>query len=507
MSERNLGETNEILPGFWPDADSLRILGQKNWHAEWNQLVTDPASALLLLQHATGGPQRFPTDPLFPIQLNSLTPWFFTDWRHPIWLPLYQRSLLVGRIAAQLAEQTESADPRFAWALGVVAHIGYWNLIAHDPKAFVNFRLDASKGLAREDAQRVAFGRPESHTRLRAVETLCLPNWVASTLCDPLSSRIALVVALADVLVAQTQNDFGPLNPVSKTILLQRLELNAEDVEEVEQLLAKLEAPSPFDRDWTDPRDVKGLLPRSDLSLFASEEDRLREAKLRSLAEFAAGAAHEINNPLAIISSQVQLLLRSLDGEQYHEPLRTVSRQVDRVHSILTDLMQFARPVKPQPEKVSLLATCQRVLGELRSLADSRSVLVDLGENDAFVFADTKQLERMVKSLIKNGIEAAHAGGWVRLRVREQNNRVELSVEDSGTGIPEEIREHLFDPFFSGRNAGRGRGLGLPAAWRLARENGGEVILASTPNLPTRFILTLPTPISDKDTKTIRRSA
>jgi signal transduction histidine kinase len=507
VSERILGETNEILPGFWPDAETLKILGQKKWCLDWDQLIQDPAFALLLLQHATGGPQRFPTDPLFPIHLNHRTPWHFVDWRHPIWVPIYQRSLLVGQVASQLAEQTESADPRFAWALGVAAHVGYWNLLVQDPKAFVTFRLNASKGLARDDAQRISFGRPEAHIRLRAVESLHLPHWVSSCLCDPLSSRIAMVVALADVLVAERPNDFGPLNPISESILLQRLELTPEDVSEVKEFLLHCEIPLPFDREWTDPREVKGLLPRTDLSLLPTEDDRFREAKLRALAEFAAGAAHEINNPLAIISSQTQWLFKNLEGEQYHEPLRIIFRQVDRVHSILTDLMQFARPLKPQPEAVSLLATCQTVLAELRSLAESRSVLVNLGEGDALVYADQKHLERMVKALMKNAIEAAHAGGWVRLRIRELNQRVELLVEDSGSGIPEEIREHLFDPFFSGRNAGRGRGLGLPAAWRLARENGGEVILSSPPNLPTRFILTLPTPSPDKEKKTIRRSA
>src|SRR5262249_59589974 len=86
----------------------------------------------------------------------------------------------------------------------------------------------------------------------------------------------------------------------------------------------------------------------------------------------------------------------------------------------------------------------------------------------------------------------ARAGGWVRVTTTFRPDRLEVAVEDNGPGPDERSRVHLFDPFYSGRAAGRGRGLGLPAAWRLAREHGGDVNYAPTPAGLTRFLLTLP---------------
>jgi signal transduction histidine kinase len=99
--------------------------------------------------------------------------------------------------------------------------------------------------------------------------------------------------------------------------------------------------------------------------------------------------------------------------------------------------------------------------------------------------------------VLKNAIEAAGVDGWARLLLADQSwaDDVEVVVEDSGCGPTPEQRPHLFDPFYSGRSAGRGRGLGLPVAWRLARQQGGDLRLESTrPGEPTRFVMRLPRP-------------
>ena len=109
--------------------------------------------------------------------------------------------------------------------------------------------------------------------------------------------------------------------------------------------------------------------------------------------------------------------------------------------------------------------------------------------------ADPKQVRTALTCLLRNAIEAAPAGrlgpsGWRRRR----RTGWSWSSRTAGPARPQAQREHLFDPFYSGRPAGRGRGLGLPTAWRLAREQGGEVLLASRPGEPTRFVLWLPAP-------------
>jgi signal transduction histidine kinase len=113
------------------------------------------------------------------------------------------------------------------------------------------------------------------------------------------------------------------------------------------------------------------------------------------------------------------------------------------------------------------------------------------------LYADQAQVSRALGCLLRNAIEAAPAQGWAGVRAEVfPSDRLELIVEDNGPGPLLAEREHLFDPFYSGRKAGRGRGLGLPTAWRLARQHGGDVALSPSEPGVTRFVLRLPLPAS-----------
>jgi signal transduction histidine kinase len=259
----------------------------------------------------------------------------------------------------------------------------------------------------------------------------------------------------------------------------------------------------------------------------AGEAERLRAQKLSALAEFAAGAAHEINNPLAVISGQAQYLLKQLsvangrwamgDGAveddrenrkaKLEHPLQTIIAQTQRVHQILRELMQFARPPRPRAQPVHLPVLIREVATALGELAAQRHVQLRIEvEGNCEVrspprdpvppptaLADAAQVRTALTCLLRNAVEAAPAEGWaaVRLELRPPD-QIEVVVEDSGQGPQPHERELLFDPFYSGRQAGRGRGLGLPTAWRLAREQGGDLRFAGLPTGPTRFVLTLP---------------
>jgi signal transduction histidine kinase len=243
------------------------------------------------------------------------------------------------------------------------------------------------------------------------------------------------------------------------------------------------------------------------------EKGRLNNLKLSALAEFAAGAGHEINNPLAVISGQAQYVLKQMDwldvpaeeienvGE-YLEGLRgkitpslqKIIAQTQRVHGILTDLMQFARPSKPNLQSLSVRGLLSEVVQGLETLARERKVqlLVAGLEHDEMLHADPGQARVALRGLLRNAVEAAPPEGWARIRVEKKGKALELIVEDNGSGPCPTIREHLFDPFFSGRSAGRGRGMGLPIAWRLARQQGGDVRFDGVEDGVTRFVLSLP---------------
>src|ERR1022692_3288762 len=140
--------------------------------------------------------------------------------------------------------------------------------------------------------------------------------------------------------------------------------------------------------------------------------------------------------------------------------------------------MQFARPSKPRLQAVSVRTLIQDVASPLQAFGRERKVHLVTAEidHDHLVQADPTQVRAALSRLLRNAIEAAPTDGWAGVRI-EKNGKstLDLIVEDNGTGPCPTIREHLFDPFFCGRSAGRGRGMGLPTAWRLARQQGGDV--------------------------------
>lgn len=249
-------------------------------------------------------------------------------------------------------------------------------------------------------------------------------------------------------------------------------------------------------------------LHRTVESLAAQSAAKLQDAKLVSLAEFAAGAGHEINNPLAVISGHAQRLIRTEQDDDRADSLRAIVRQSQRISGILRDLMQFARPPKVEAENLLVLNLTGEVYRELLPLAEERGVRLELANAaaDARLHADPRQVKAALAAVVRNGIEAAGQGGWVRLGCVRQIEMIQFVVEDSGEGLSSRDAEHAFDPFYSGRAAGRGRGLGLPTAWQLARRNGGNLRHEPDADGPTRFVLHFP--LAARDTSLAeRRSA
>ncbi len=225
-----------------------------------------------------------------------------------------------------------------------------------------------------------------------------------------------------------------------------------------------------------------------------SAGSNLNAAKLEALAEFAAGAGHEINNPLAVISGHAQRLLRTEQDDDRADSLRTVVRQTQRIAGILREVMQFARPPKPEPGRVPVADLFAAVAADLEPLAAERGVRLTTETVPAGVAltADAGQLRQAVGAVTRNAVEAAGADGWVRLAAEAAPTGVRLVVDDGGPGLTPEVLAHAFDPFYCGRPAGRGRGLGLPSAWRLARQNGGDLRHEPVANGPTRFAFAFP---------------
>ncbi len=219
----------------------------------------------------------------------------------------------------------------------------------------------------------------------------------------------------------------------------------------------------------------------AELLVRAMANDRLlREAKLESLGEFAAGAGHEINNPIAAISGRAQLLLRDESDPQRRQHILAIGAQALRVRDMIGDTMLFARPPEPVPQQLDLSVVVERVLKRFSDEFQSAQLIVEGRRTpDVTVWADETQLSVVISELLRNSIHASPDGGRVQVDTTSQSTNDRqfalLTVRDEGPGLTDESREHLFDPFYSARQAGRGLGFGLSKCWRIVTNHGGQI--------------------------------
>ena len=219
--------------------------------------------------------------------------------------------------------------------------------------------------------------------------------------------------------------------------------------------------------------------------------DDLERQKLDALAEFAAGAGHEINNPLAIISGRAQLLLREIDHPEHRRQLGVIVAQVKRAYEMIADIRFFARPPQPERETFNLSEELKAIVAEQMPLMAESGVsfLADIAPEEVLIETDPVLLHVAVGVLCNNAREAVQpTGGTIWIRLCLGADAWEITVKDDGPGISEEIRSLIFDPYYSGRQAGRGLGFGLPKAWRIMQLLGGSI--RHEPE--STFVLTLP---------------
>jgi len=213
----------------------------------------------------------------------------------------------------------------------------------------------------------------------------------------------------------------------------------------------------------------------------------LRDAKLRALAEFAAGAGHEINNPVATIIGYAQQLLAKETDPERRQALLTIGAQAYRIRDMIGDAMLFARPPEPRPASEDFSQAARDVVQTLRADLSFPIQWNIRAEQPVSVWADGVQLRVVISSLLKNAIEAVSTTAAARISIEVDQQSLNgqpcgrLRICDNGPGLSEVEREHLFDPFFSGRQAGRGLGFGLSKCWRIITLHGGQIEIASPP--------------------------
>ena len=361
------------------------------------------------------------------------------------WAECVAGAVQVADVAAQLAATRGEAVAQRSYLLGLLHDAGAW--------------LNRGAGVPLDSAS-------------------VLPAWLRAT--DPVSAEAAENVARAWCMMRGA--NCGPADA--------EIDVEAARRRAVESRQRWL-APAGGAAGWLPQLAAKiGRLA----ALETQFQQTLEAEKLASLAEFAAGAGHEINNPLAVISGRAQLFLRDETDPERRRALAMINTQAMRIYEMIADLRLFARPPQIEPQTVDLVQLADRVIGEMApAAAGQRTVLRRTGQSEPVeVAADATQLTVALRAMCDNALEALGSEGHVEISVCRTAEGAEIRVADDGPGIAPAHRRHLFDPFFSGWQAGRGLGLGLSKCWRIVTNHGGRIDVESSPGRGAVFTIWLP---------------
>ncbi len=235
---------------------------------------------------------------------------------------------------------------------------------------------------------------------------------------------------------------------------------------------------------------------RDEIGFLAARLDEMREA-LRARDErlqmMLAGIAHEVRNPLGGLELYAGLLRDGLGGQEARlEEVARIEREVGYLGRVVAEFLDYARRSRPEPEPVPLRPLLDEVAELCAGGAGRAPPAVDAPDS-LEVRADRGQLRRALINLAHNAAAAAGAQGRVTLAARRgADGRTAIEVRDSGPGVPEDLREKIFIPFFTTRE--KGTGLGLAFVRDIVRDHGGEVALDRAPEGGARFTITLPPP-------------
>ncbi len=254
-------------------------------------------------------------------------------------------------------------------------------------------------------------------------------------------------------------------------------------------------------------------LAEANRRLQTAQAEIVRTRMMSTVGEMAAGAAHEMNNPLAVISGRSQLLASQLADPKQKAAAHLIQEQAHRLTDIITELMDFAKPVPPKPAETDVAELIDRALHEAKLHNDpaDRSIEVTLGDVPN-VTVDKDQVVAALIEVIENALSATDpAKGQLHVHAAfdAYSLRVAVTVTDNGMGMDDETLRRAFDPFFSMRPAGRRRGMGLAKAQRWIEASGGTIKLESRPNQGTRTVILLPAakPRAQEQNARTRRAA
>ncbi|MEM8945698.1 MAG: HAMP domain-containing sensor histidine kinase [Planctomycetota bacterium] len=232
----------------------------------------------------------------------------------------------------------------------------------------------------------------------------------------------------------------------------------------------------------------------------------VRSEQLASVGFLAAGVSHEINNPLASIALCSESLesrfneffadveSNSEDSQVIHDYLAMIQREAFRCKQITEKLLDFARMGDSQRHSTELRDLVEGVIEMVQHLGKYQDKNLELLPGDpVIVEVNAQEIKQVVLNLITNGLESLDPGGTVKVSINQGRDQARITVQDDGCGMTEEVRKHLFEPFFTRRHSGQGTGLGLSITYRIVQEHHGQIDVTSDGvGCGSRFVVSLP---------------
>jgi two-component system NtrC family sensor kinase len=259
-----------------------------------------------------------------------------------------------------------------------------------------------------------------------------------------------------------------------------------------------------------------GIIRKRDEHAARLNNQLMQASKLASIGELSAGVAHEINNPVAIIMTERQLLLDQFQQtiiedpafkDQFLSSMDQIALQSQRCKRITHNLLRFSRRTRSMIESIDLNRFVAEVvdLMERETKTSGIRLLTDLDPDLPAIQSDSSQLQQVFLNLITNAVDA-HEGkpyGSIRISTRYDKDTagIFLSIADTGTGIDPKHLDRIFDPFFTTKPVGKGTGLGLSICYSIIRQLKGNITVKSEPGEGSEFIIFLPLTVSEKETR------
>ncbi len=231
--------------------------------------------------------------------------------------------------------------------------------------------------------------------------------------------------------------------------------------------------------------------------------------KLALIGQIAAGIAHEIGTPLNVISGNAEYIMMEMgEDNPYKEELETIISQAERIANLIKQLLEFARPKKPNYTKVNVNHELSHVVELLKRQFEKSNIKLSLkfDEDIPSIYADCSQIHQVFLNIIMNAIQAITRDGLIEIETFLRDGYVNIKFKDNGVGILPEHIDKIFEPFFTTKEAGKGTGLGLAVSKRIVDEHNGKIEVESTPGKGTIFTVKFPAYITKENKEDDGRS-